>query len=386
MAARPRGASRARRTVSRAAAVTFVCVGAAVGAGIGVAFAATTPHPDDAPRAAKQSSPTASAATQPTRPPTKSPDEQLLAASGVADGCVVKFTGDGIGDAPEVETAGQRYLHLPIPAAEGRVFAGWYATPAAAAALDVANRINGADVVGCDEQRVVTLHAAWMTPDQLAADPAQVPILMYHQFTDKPEGEEGWLKLNFYDIGAWRQDMQYIHDGGFYLPTWDELSAFIDGRLWLPKRSVIVTDDDADPTWLNMAVPVVNEFQVLSTSFVITKYRSEPTPSMWVQQRSHTNDMHEAGDNGKGRIVNWPLDQITADLTTSAQILGAKEVIAYPYGHYNDTAKQGVAAAGFDMAVTTEYGYATVGSDKLALPRVRMNWGMTVDDLKTAIG
>ena len=38
------------------------------------------------------------------------------------------------------------------------------------------------------------------------------------------------------------------------------------------------------------------------------------------------------------------------------------------------------------MAVTIEYGYVTVGSDKLALPRLRMNFGMTTDELAALIG
>ena len=32
-------------------------------------------------------------------------------------------------------------------------------------------------------------------------------------------------------------------------------------------------------------------------------------------------------------------EEITADLQTSAQVLGAAEVIAYPYGHYDDRSK-----------------------------------------------
>ena len=70
-------------------------------------------------------------------------------------------------------------------------------------------------------------------------------------------------------------------------------------------------------------------------------------------------------------MVNWTADQIAADLETSAAILGVKEVIAYPYGHYNDTAKQGVTQAGFEMARTIESGYVSIGTDKLALPVVR---------------
>ena len=245
--------------------------------------------------------------------------------------------------------------------------------------------MNGADPVVCVDQQV-ELFAAWKTPEENAAEDVRVPILMYHQFTADPEGEKGWLRGNYAYIGDFDAQMNHIATTGFYLPTWDELSAFIDGRLSLPAKSVIITDDDADQTWFDLAVPVVDKYKVLSTSFMITAYRQDPAPSIYVQRRSHTHDMHQAGDNGKGRMVNWSADQIAADLTTSADILGVGQVVAYPYGHYNDTTKQGVAQAGYEMGRTIEPGYVKIGTDKLALPVVRIDYGMGLDALVSRIG
>ncbi|RLK52390.1 xylanase [Microbacterium telephonicum] len=332
----------------------------------------------------------ASSATQtPTPSPTPtplSPVEQLLAsAPDPAAACVVSFTGDGIADAPVLETTGALYAALPIPARDGFVFAGWYDTPADAAAFAVPGRVNGADLVACtDRQR--TLHAAWKTPAENTAEGARLPILMYHQFTDKPEGESGWLRGNYAYIEDYRAHMQHIKDGGFYLPTWLELDAFIDGRLFLPDHSVIVTDDDADPTWLSMAAPINEQLQVLATSFDITG-DGVATQNAFILPRSHTHAMHVAGANGKGQMVNLSPDEIAADLETSAAALGGvKEVVAYPYGHYDDRTKQGVAQAGFLLGRTIEQGYVSIGHDKLALPCVRINYGMTVADLQKLIG
>ena len=44
------------------------------------------------------------------------------------------------------------------------------------------------------------------------------------------------------------------------------------------------------------------------------------------------------------------------------------------------------SVAGFEMARTIEQGYVKVGSDKLALPCVRINFGMGVAALKDLIG
>lgn len=323
--------------------------------------------------------------TPPPPPPPLSATQQMLIDSGDPTTCAVSFEGADLDVAPILQHEGQLYAGLPIPAREGSVFAGWYASPAGAESLDIADRVNGSELVACEE-RERTLYGAWTTPEANAAEDAQIPILMYHQFTSKPEGESGWLRLNYAYIGDFEQQMAYIADQGFYLPTWDELSAFIDGRLFLPSHSVIVTDDDADDTWYQLAVPVVDAHHVLTTSFMITRDRRDLHPSPYVIIRSHTEDMHRAGANGQGRMVNESAEVIAADLEASAAYIGAKEVIAYPFGHYNDTAKAGVAAAGFELARTIDYGYVHIGTDKLALPVIRMNYGMTVNDLARQIG
>lgn len=350
-------------------AVTLTIVLTAIRAGSAEAISTPEPTPDSTPT--------------PEATPL-SPVEQLLADAG-PDACAVVFTGDGIADAPMLQHQGTLYAGLPIPAQEGMVFGGWYASAESAAAFDPASRINGADEVAC-EDRIVELFGSWMPADQNAAAGTEVPILMYHQFTSRPEGEDGWLRGNYAYIGDFDAQMNHIATTGFYLPTWDELSAFIDGRLYLPPRSVIVTDDDADQTWFDLAVPVVDKYRVLSTSFMITAYRQDPAPSPFVLRRSHTHDMHQAGENGEGRMVNWTADEIAADLGTSGDVLGVREVIAYPFGHYNDTAKQGVAQAGYEMARTIEPGTVVIGTDRYALPVVRIDYGMGLDALINLIG
>ena len=368
-----RGHRRARVSV-----VVGVVVLAAV-AGTLTAFTMAQAGTKDAAPAA-----TSTPAVTPTPTPL-TPEEQLLATVSDPAACAVSFRADGVADAPQLQTQGALYAGLPIPSRDGLVFAGWYATAADAASLAIPGRVNGSEPVVCTNRRV-TLYGAWVSPEQNAAENARIPILMYHQFTARPEGESGWLRGNYAYVGDFDAHMNHIATGGFYLPTWDELSAFIDGRLFLPNHSVIVTDDDADQSWLDLAAPVVEKYRVLTTSFMITAYRQDPAPNVYVLRRSHTHDMHQAGENGKGRMVNWTADQIAADMETSAGVLGVKEVMAYPYGHYNDTAKQGLRQAGWEMARTIEPGYVTVGTDKLALPVVRVDYGMGVDALAGLIG
>ncbi|MEZ3159466.1 polysaccharide deacetylase family protein [Microbacterium sp. BWT-B31] len=373
---------RRNRRIAAAAAVVVVIVGV----GVTVGFALMHGSGADLPNASASRSPAPDPVDTPTPTPTAlTAAEALLAGSADPAACAVSFEGDGIDLAPQLQVQGAMYAALPIPDREGEVFAGWYGSPADAAAHAIAGRVNGSREVACAD-RQITLYGAWMSPDDNAAENAQIPIMMYHQFTTNPDGESGWLRGNYAYIGDFDAHMAYIAESGFYLPTWDELAAFIDGRLFLPDHSVIITDDDADHTWLELAVPVVDKYRLLTTSFVITVWRSEPTPSKYVLQRSHTHEMHESGANGQGLMVNWSAEQIAADLETSASILGAKEVVAYPFGHYNETTKEGMRMAGFELGRTIEGGYVHIGTDKLALPVVRINYGMGVGLLPELIG
>jgi len=336
--------------------------------------------------AAAAPSPSASSSPRPTpTPPPLTPSEQLLATTDDPNACAVGFQGDGISDAPQLQHQGTLYDALPIPSRDGSVFAGWYATAADAASFTIAARVNGSELVACTD-RQLTLYGSWKTPEENAAENARIPIMMYHQFTTKPEGESGWLRGNYTYIGDFDAHMNHIATGGFYLPTWDELSAFIDARLWLPNHSVIITDDDADQTWFDLAAPIVDKYKLLTTSFMITAYRQDPPPNPYVLRRSHTHDMHKAGANGKGEMVNLSAEQIAADMEASAQVLGVKQVMAYPFGHFDETSKEGLRLAGFEMARTIEPGYVTIGTDKLALPVQRVNYGMNVDAVARLIG
>ncbi|MFT3798024.1 xylanase [Microbacterium sp.] len=370
-----------------------------VGVAITVAVALTACAPEHGDAASQAPTPSTQAPSPTPTPLT--PAEQLLATSDDPAACAVSFTIDGATVDPQLQHTDRLYDRLPIPRADGRVFAGWYtdaATAAAASADPTANagnpatRINGSDLVACTDREAM-LYGAWTAPDVVQATAARIPILMYHQFTDKPGGEDGWLRGNYAYIEDYRAQMQYIKDSAFYLPTWDELDAFIDGALYLPDHSVIVTDDDADPTWLTMASPINEQLQLMATSFDITGDGAAPQ-NRFILPRSHTHGMHGAGANGKGLMVNLTPEEIAADMNASVEQLktvgvsdiDAREVMAYPFGHNDERSHEGLRQAGFVLARTIEQGYVHVGSDKLTLPCIRINYGMGVADLKKQIG
>ena len=205
-----------------------------------------------------------------------------------------------------------------------------------------------------------------------------LPVLMYHFFYDDINDK---MDNNCLDINMFEKQLKYMTENDYYFPTWDEVNDYIDGNLKLPSKSVVLTVDDGNPTFFMFAVPMLQKYHVPATSFVILDmYPDIYDPTMdYVIWGSHSVNMHQAGANGKGRMVNWTHDQILEDLNESSERLGNANIFCYPFGHYNDTAISALKDSPFIMAFTVEGGRVKVGMDKYKLPRVRVSDGNSLD-------
>lgn len=306
--------------------------------------------------------------------------------TGTPSACAAHFEGPGDEVAPVELVDGELYPDLPIPSRDSYVFAGWYQTPEAAETLDTSQRVNMARMVDCGTP--IQFTSGWVTPEENAAEATEVPILMYHFLTTYPGEAQEKARPNLYvEPTDFDEQISYIKDTGFYLPSWKELSAFIDGELYLPQRSVIITADDGHRTWWEIGVPILDGHGVMSTAFLISGRDVGPDGFPYVLRRSHTSSMHSLDGGSEGRMVRWSEEEIRADLETSAAELGGvTEVLAYPFGQTNDIAKSALTATGFEMGRLAGEGYVTIGTEKLALPIILVGNGDTAADLAQKIG
>ena len=95
-----------------------------------------------------------------------------------------------------------------------------------------------------------------------------LPVLMYHFFYDKSKdsGKDG----NWIEISNFEKQMKYLAENDFYFPTWEQVENYIEGKQELPEKSIVITVDDGDPSFFELAVPIIQKYKIPTTSFVFT--------------------------------------------------------------------------------------------------------------------
>lgn len=238
-----------------------------------------------------------------------------------------------------------------------------------------------------DEGRTTRLTRRIRIEPNTDYDTPGLPICMYHYVYDEedPPADVNGRYKNYISKQDLIEEMNWLKEEGYYFPTWDEVRDYVEGKLLLPEKSIVLTFDDGEEATLAQLSRIVEETHVPVTSFLITVHNGEKKvrkyKSKYLQFESHTHDMHHAGGVAGYRGVMPVTDFETglADLKESIRICGSNKALAYPYGDFNDNTHAMMESAGFLCGVTTQFGNAYPGMDPLTLPRIRMWQDQTLE-------
>lgn len=239
-------------------------------------------------------------------------------------------------------------------------------------------------------KKTVNTNITKKTTNKVNTKAKGVAILMYHYFYDKDAGESG-KNSNYMEIHAFEEQMKYLHDNNYYFPSWQEIADYVDGKITLPAKSIVVTIDDGQYTFFNLALPILNKYNITATPFIITNKAGGKKVAKYqypnINYQSHTHAMHTGGcSGGRGGLFRCiDHDKGVADLKKSIEIVGHNDAIAYPFGDVTDNVLSITKDAGFKVGVTIKYGKAKPGMDRYQLPRIRMYKGMSLSAFKNSI-
>ncbi len=226
------------------------------------------------------------------------------------------------------------------------------------------------------------------------AEEKAIPVLMYHNINDNYNVENSNIEIS---NEAFKEHMQAIKDNGYTTITFSQLINYVENNSALPEKPILLTFDDGYLNNYTNAFPLLKEMNMKATIFVVTgrmgmqggvtyphftwEQAKEMENSGIIDIQSHTvyhNDLSAISD-----------ENLVFELRKSRYMiykyLGKKsDILAYPYGNFNEKVKQAAQKAGYKACVEIKLGLPGVNrknADLLALKRITAFGTMSGEDL-----
>lgn len=232
----------------------------------------------------------------------------------------------------------------------------------------------------------------------------KIPVLMYHHVIEEKDIEKyGWKNnTSVLSVEAFEEQMAYLHENDFYVASIDELEMFLDNKLDLPEKTVVLTFDDGYLSNAKYAYPILQKYNFRATIFMIGYRVDAPqigfdpsdTQALSVAEiskytdvfdfQSHTYKMHDFGPNKEPLLVTSSEEAVKKDLLVNKALVNAK-YLAYPYGRYNDKVVRLAKETGHRLGFTINKGYVSRDSHKFRLSRNGIGPSVTMDQFKDLV-
>ncbi len=227
----------------------------------------------------------------------------------------------------------------------------------------------------------LSVHTAVAATPPAPSGPVSVPILLYHRF--------GATVADGMTITTpvFESHLKYLRDNGYTVIPLRKLVEWYQKKGPAPApKSVVIVEDDAHKSVYTDMLPLAKKYKVPVTVFIYPSAVSNAKYAMtWDQLRelkksglfdfqSHT-DWHPNFKKDRKKMKPAEFDKsVTMQLTKSkARIekeLGVKvDLLAWPFGIYDDDLLRRAAAAGYVGTFTIERRNATAGEQLMKLPR-----------------
>jgi len=211
-----------------------------------------------------------------------------------------------------------------------------------------------------------------------------VPILLYHRF--------GPVKTDDMTISTavFADQLRFLQENGYtVIPLRRLIDRYRGGAAPLPPNPVVIVADDAHRSVYSDMLPLVKQYRVPVTLFTYPSAISNARYAMtWAQLRelkatglfdiqSHTywhpnfrQEKRKLSAAEYDKLVVMQLSKSKARL--EKELGGAVDLLAWPFGIYDEELLQKAAAAGYVATFGIERRPATPGEAMIKLPRFLM--------------
>ena len=240
-----------------------------------------------------------------------------------------------------------------------------------------------------------------------APESIKTAILMYHNFAEQPAD---------YTVTptTFRSHLRALSEAGYESITFRELILYTEGKIPLPEKCVLLTSDDGYSGVLEIALPLLEEFDMQMSvavignlmgsgrdgglaHFTLDEVKAADREGR-IELISHSWGLHAAGSYLDGAVNLSMTDEdyntcLQADYEKIASAAGEDfpmmhTVFVYPFGSYSAASEDWFASAGYKVTVTVEQGVSriAVGDSLYLLKRIPAEWYTTGEVLLGKLG
>jgi peptidoglycan/xylan/chitin deacetylase (PgdA/CDA1 family) len=204
---------------------------------------------------------------------------------------------------------------------------------------------------------------------------------MYHYISIPPEDADKYRLDLSVSPEAFREQMSYLHQQGYNTIDLYDLSRAIANQQELPHKPIIITLDDGYRDNYENAFPVLREFGMTATFFVVTDFIDQGHPgymtwamidemaSSGMRIEPHSKSHPDLSDQDREFVIY----QLLGSRETLEAYLGYRpRYFAYPSGRYDDQVLDVIEELDYWGAVTTSGGIWHGFNDRFEWTRVRV--------------
>lgn len=217
---------------------------------------------------------------------------------------------------------------------------------------------------------------------------------MYHYVGGLPEGADIYRRDLTVLPAEFERQLAYLRDAGYTGITLEALARHLATGSPLPPRPVVLTFDDGYLDNYLYAFPLLRQYGLPGTFFVITGFLDEGRAGYmsWEQARIMQGNGMDIEPHGVSHVDlrNLSASALAEELAGSRQAveehLGKQaRLFAYPFGRYNAQTIQALREAGYWCSVVTAGGASHSSAALLEMKRVRVHGADTVEDLRNTL-
>ena len=210
-----------------------------------------------------------------------------------------------------------------------------------------------------------------------------IPVLNYHFFYGDGEICNESICLH---VDKFEEQLKYLNDHGYKTLTMREYIDWYNGKIELPKKSVLLTIDDGAMGTDTHLPKLLDQYQIHATLFLITAWwPKEKYVSNYLDIESHGYDIHIYGNCGKERFLCLNTEEKIQDLQKSINILETSQAFCYPFYKYDTSGFEALKKAGFEVAFIGGGYRSTRKNNRYLIPRYPITSNITLNQFVSII-